>query len=327
MNGPPSVIEHCMGEAQVLSQAPPSFICPVTLDLMEDPVIVLDSMQTVSRAAARQWFSLGHNRCPVTNVTLKTCKMIPNRALRAAVLEWRQSCRKETLTAFKCPIANDVFQDPVVMVGSMQTVDRTEAEKVLSSGQRRCPITQMPIKNGLLIPNFALKAAIEEWGSICCHQNETTDSSAFTEGTKKKLQEVFPNSKCTSYPSMGHHYDAQKHAAAYKGRATIAMSMVSSVLAFLAVTALLLACQSLSDAQCPGILQTEVSGIAEEVLLPSWITSQLIDKCTRKPIPTVLSDWSGCSLSDKILSNTGGLMGARRDCSQAKYLYAHPLAF
>lgn len=136
------------------------------MELMEDPVIILGSMQTVSRAAARHWFYLGNYRCPVTNVELQTCKMIPNRSLRAAIQEWEQSGGKHIEKSFLCPITSEVLKDPVVMVGSMQTVGRRAAEKWLAAGNMRCPITNVTLKNRLLVTNYALKGALEEWESV-----------------------------------------------------------------------------------------------------------------------------------------------------------------
>lgn len=159
-------LDQANGVCNPLYEAPPSFLCPITMELMEDPVIILGSMQTVSRAAARQWFYLGNYRCPVTNIELQTCKTIPNRTLRAAIQEWQQSGGKHIEKSFLCPMTNEVLKDPVVMVGSMQTVAREAAEKWLAAGNMRCPVTNVTLKNRLLVTNYALKGALEEWEAV-----------------------------------------------------------------------------------------------------------------------------------------------------------------
>lgn len=64
-----------------------SFICPITKDVMRDPVQIA-SGQTYERSAIERWFADGHNRCP-TGVELKNCKMKPNFALKQSIAEWR----------------------------------------------------------------------------------------------------------------------------------------------------------------------------------------------------------------------------------------------
>ncbi|KAH9323755.1 hypothetical protein KI387_018394 [Taxus chinensis] len=65
-----------------------SFICPITKDVMRDPVQIA-SGQTYERAAIERWFDEGHTRCP-TGVELKNCKMKPNFALKQSIAEWRE---------------------------------------------------------------------------------------------------------------------------------------------------------------------------------------------------------------------------------------------
>uniref|UniRef100_A0A0D6R5Z6 RING-type E3 ubiquitin transferase n=1 Tax=Araucaria cunninghamii TaxID=56994 RepID=A0A0D6R5Z6_ARACU len=65
-----------------------SFICPITKDVMRDPVQIA-SGQTYERAAIERWFEEGHTRCP-TGVELKNTKMKPNFALKQSIAEWRE---------------------------------------------------------------------------------------------------------------------------------------------------------------------------------------------------------------------------------------------
>eukprot|EP01018_Ginkgo_biloba_P011708 Gb_02246 [translate_table: standard] len=65
-----------------------SFICPITKDVMRDPVQIA-SGQTYERAAIERWFGEGHTRCP-TGVELKNTKMKPNFALKQSIAEWRE---------------------------------------------------------------------------------------------------------------------------------------------------------------------------------------------------------------------------------------------
>ena len=64
---------------------PDDFLCPITLEVMTDPVI-LPSGHTFERRSIQQWLDGGHLTCPVTNLPLPPCPpLIPNHALRRLI--------------------------------------------------------------------------------------------------------------------------------------------------------------------------------------------------------------------------------------------------
>lgn len=71
------------------SQTPTMFICPITQDVMEDPVFAADGY-TYERMAIASWMQ-GHNTSPMTNLTLEHKYLTPNLALRSAIKEWEES--------------------------------------------------------------------------------------------------------------------------------------------------------------------------------------------------------------------------------------------
>ncbi|KAG0608925.1 hypothetical protein M758_8G143700 [Ceratodon purpureus] len=66
----------------------PSFICPITKQVMKDPVQIA-SGQTYERNAILQWFKDGKTTCPLGE-KLKNTKMKPNYALKQSISEWRE---------------------------------------------------------------------------------------------------------------------------------------------------------------------------------------------------------------------------------------------
>lgn len=84
---PPSSEGHIK---EVFAPTPPlsSFICPITRQVMKDPVQV-SSGQTYERSAIEQWFEGGETTCPL-GVKLKNTKVKPNHALRQSISEWRE---------------------------------------------------------------------------------------------------------------------------------------------------------------------------------------------------------------------------------------------
>jgi hypothetical protein len=60
---------------------PSEFICPITLQPMQDPVLIRDG-HSYERSAIKKWFE-NHNTSPLTNKKLLSKHIFPNRALKA----------------------------------------------------------------------------------------------------------------------------------------------------------------------------------------------------------------------------------------------------
>ncbi|XP_015956724.1 U-box domain-containing protein 21 [Arachis duranensis] len=66
---------------------PVHFCCPVSLDIMKDPV-TLSTGITYDRDSIDKWLESGNNTCPVTKQLLTTSDMIPNHAIRKMIQDW-----------------------------------------------------------------------------------------------------------------------------------------------------------------------------------------------------------------------------------------------
>ncbi|KAG6745700.1 hypothetical protein POTOM_050203 [Populus tomentosa] len=66
---------------------PNQFLCPISLDLMKDPV-TLSSGITYDRESIEAWLEGGSFTCPVTNQVLRSLDQIPNHSLRRMIQEW-----------------------------------------------------------------------------------------------------------------------------------------------------------------------------------------------------------------------------------------------
>ncbi|QHO27257.1 hypothetical protein HN51_024228 [Arachis hypogaea] len=66
---------------------PDEFRCPISLDLMRDPVIV-SSGHTYDRNSIAQWINSGHHTCPKSGQRLIHTALIPNYALKSLVQQW-----------------------------------------------------------------------------------------------------------------------------------------------------------------------------------------------------------------------------------------------
>ncbi|KAK3004753.1 hypothetical protein RJ639_018398, partial [Escallonia herrerae] len=70
-------------------QIPPYFVCPIFLEVMQDPVVAADGF-TYEAEALKGWLDSGHDTSPMTNLKLANSNLLPNHALRSAIQEWLQ---------------------------------------------------------------------------------------------------------------------------------------------------------------------------------------------------------------------------------------------
>ncbi|XWS50869.1 hypothetical protein CRYUN_Cryun12cG0126600 [Craigia yunnanensis] len=68
-------------------EIPRHFLCPITLDLMKDPV-TLSSGITYDRESIETWLEDGNFTCPVANQVLRSFDQIPNHSLRNMIQDW-----------------------------------------------------------------------------------------------------------------------------------------------------------------------------------------------------------------------------------------------
>ena len=66
---------------------PDEFLCPITREIMVDPVVVADGY-TYERTSIAQWFASGKNTSPMMNTVLPHMNLVPNRPLKSAILRF-----------------------------------------------------------------------------------------------------------------------------------------------------------------------------------------------------------------------------------------------
>ncbi|PON58943.1 Beta-catenin [Parasponia andersonii] len=93
---------------------PDDFRCPISLELMKDPVIV-STGQTYERSCIEKWLEAGHGTCPKTQQSLSNTALTPNYVLRSLIAQWceangleppkRPSSSRPRKTTFACSAA------------------------------------------------------------------------------------------------------------------------------------------------------------------------------------------------------------------------------
>jgi len=66
----------------------PSFICPISQEIMREPVLIVESQMVYDKSSIIEWFKIS-NTDPSTNVELKSKEFIPLRAFKSSIEEWR----------------------------------------------------------------------------------------------------------------------------------------------------------------------------------------------------------------------------------------------
>ncbi|XP_065666377.1 sterile alpha motif domain-containing protein 14 isoform X5 [Hydra vulgaris] len=63
---------------------PSDFLCPITMEIMVDPVIAADGF-TYEKKSILSWFSSGKVTSPMTNIPLSHTELVPNRSLKNVI--------------------------------------------------------------------------------------------------------------------------------------------------------------------------------------------------------------------------------------------------
>jgi U-box domain len=101
-------------------ELPDDFRCPISLEVMTDPVI-LTSGHTFDRASIQRWLDSGNRTCPVTNLPLPpSSPLIPNHALRRLIRSHSPASPPSNLQP--CPSSS--LPDPLSLVSSPHILSR-----------------------------------------------------------------------------------------------------------------------------------------------------------------------------------------------------------
>ncbi|XP_030966484.1 U-box domain-containing protein 13 isoform X1 [Quercus lobata] len=102
---------------------PVDFRCPISLELMKDPVIV-STGQTYERACIEKWLDAGHGTCPKTQQILANTVLTPNYVLRSLIAQW---CEANGIEPPKRPSSTR----PSKTTSACSPAERTKIESLL----------------------------------------------------------------------------------------------------------------------------------------------------------------------------------------------------
>ncbi|GAB2226714.1 hypothetical protein Droror1_Dr00022533 [Drosera rotundifolia] len=100
---------------------PSNFICPISLDLMKDPVTISSGI-TYDRYSIETWLAAGNVTCPTTNQNLTSLEPTPNHTIRKMIQNWcveNRAFGMERVSTPKTPLReSDVLDIVAKLVGS-----------------------------------------------------------------------------------------------------------------------------------------------------------------------------------------------------------------
>jgi len=133
-------------------QVPWYFRCPISLELMRDPVTV-STGQTYDRASIESWVATGNTTCPVTRAPLADFTLIPNHTLRRLIQEWcvaHRSMGVERIPTPKQPADPDLVRSLVAQGPGLPALRRLRA------------LARESDKNRLVMATHETRAALVE---------------------------------------------------------------------------------------------------------------------------------------------------------------------
>ncbi|XP_047323753.1 U-box domain-containing protein 21-like [Impatiens glandulifera] len=185
---------------------PTHFLCPISLDLMKDPV-TLSTGITYDRESIEKWVDSGNKTCPVTNQTLTNFDQIPNHAIRKMIQLWcveNKSQGIERIPTPRIPITKSDVSDICSNISistarkdhskCIELVNKVKRWMRESEKNRKCLI-----EGGV---GDVLSTAFEFFTTVCINENDEVLSVILS-----ALPSLFPISeeaqtKLVSVPSI-----------------------------------------------------------------------------------------------------------------------------
>lgn len=103
-----------------------SFLCPITGDVMDDPVET-SLGQSFEKSAIEKWFSEGNCTCPLTMTPLSVSDLRPNYTLKKSVEEWRERNRIIFIANLKARFESNDEQEVLDCLGQLEDLCKDDS--------------------------------------------------------------------------------------------------------------------------------------------------------------------------------------------------------
>ncbi|KAL8142042.1 hypothetical protein V2J09_015074 [Rumex salicifolius] len=157
---------------------PEDFLCPISLEIMRDPVIVATG-QTYERSYIQRWIDSGNLTCPKTQQKLQNFTLTPNYVLRSLISQWCLKNNIEPPTAFvtgKLKKSDGSFRDVSGDIVAIQSLVRNLTSRSLE--ECRAAVREIRFLSKRSTDNRIL---IAEAGAIPVLVNLSTSNDVLTQ--------------------------------------------------------------------------------------------------------------------------------------------------
>ncbi|KAK7317855.1 hypothetical protein RJT34_02429 [Clitoria ternatea] len=157
---------------------PEDFLCPISLELMRDPVIVATG-QTYERSYIQRWIDCGNATCPKTQQKLQHLTLTPNYVLRSLISQWciEHNIEQPTgLTNGKIKKSDGSFRDVTGDIAAIEALVRKLSSRSIE--ERRAAVTEIRSLSKRSTDNRIL---IAEAGAIPVLVNLLTSEDVLTQ--------------------------------------------------------------------------------------------------------------------------------------------------
>ncbi|XP_027334291.1 U-box domain-containing protein 4 isoform X2 [Abrus precatorius] len=152
---------------------PADFCCPLSLELMTDPVIVA-SGQTYERTFIKNWIDLGLTVCPKTRQTLAHTNLIPNYTVKALIANWCETNNVQLVDPAKSTNINQAS----VLHGYMESGTTRESPVFAHSRSNQPSSPESARSRSFSSPgNNITSGGIQREGSSPLHPRSTSEGS------------------------------------------------------------------------------------------------------------------------------------------------------
>lgn len=96
-------------EEAMTMDVPDEFICPLTLEIMRDPVVSRYG-HSYERDAILRWLAKGHAECPLSRRSMGLKDLVSNHRLKAQIRRWQLENQQEIAIVADVPQDDDRFR-------------------------------------------------------------------------------------------------------------------------------------------------------------------------------------------------------------------------
>lgn len=163
-----------LSELELEVTVPEHFRCPISLELMKDPV-TLSTGITFDRESVEKWiYEDGKHSCPVTGVELTSFEPVPNHTIRKMIQDWcvkNKSYGFDRIPTPRAPVSSYQVMEILAKIGEMRA--KKNGEGVVELVIKIKDIVKESERNKrFVVSNGTARVLSETFETFSCNENQ-----------------------------------------------------------------------------------------------------------------------------------------------------------